>query len=418
MMMRNIKWFAAALLTMLLIASCTNNASTESEAALPAPSSEAQSQAEFHLSAQKTINLSQVGKKLSLQSTQDQEIHLLYISGDWILYEQDGAYHEQDDTGDNHLFAYDIKTETSTPITTIEHYKHSSVSITERNGKVYYPFASIQNDQLQDYMLEIDKQTLQTQLIRCEDSLSPLVYLKATERGILRGYQIEKGKDTIAYHIDLIDVDHQNQATNIIQFLFDENKRVGEASLAFDVDASSIYCHVTVLQEDSTLEMVRSYSFEGVQQQEYPLDLDAFLDLSEQKDGTGDVDSIFTLIKANDYFLFTTLNSRMCIVKQHGNDQPTTQIPLPDRADVLGYGAGLLEQHGVDPSHVYFMTSEAPLYRFHSMDATFSQLSFTANEGKITGALRDVNGNLLVRIAGDTDEVDSVYYFLSSDAIS
>lgn len=425
------KLFILTLCALILFSACSPTQPDEASQAAASSSTVEQPAPELEV-PNKTLHLSEAGQEIlsHLNNPNPITVEILAFTDRWVIYLFETSINREDDTANYDVCYYDIQTQQSTLITTIAHHSTSSMVIAHREGKIYYPFTVKENQYPRYYILEIDVATLQTQVIACTQAYSPIGVLLATEDGLLRSYHQAESEEITHYLVDFIDLegDHQNKTIIKTTYIYspDRNISQGEIMMGLHKEGDRIYCYIIQVENETTERyFIRAYTLDGVMQQEYPLPDDsfgAFLDLSLEFT-EGERDGVFQLVKANDYFIFNTINSRNHIVKRSNGILESISIPkslrtLDSRGNIIN------EQHS-DDSLIYFYSLESlvteqddgKIYLFDPKNQAFSSIVLKAPKGAIRDVRIDQYGNFLVFVEINNDPYQGAYYFLSAEDI-
>lgn len=356
---------------------------------------------------------------------------IIYFEDDWLLYSTETSINQEEESGNHTLFHYNIQTGESKKITKIKSRKHASGSVVTRNGKVYYPFTVIENQQYNDVLLEIDQETLETRRIDLVNSPTPLGGLISTQTGIFREYYSWLNDETTHYLLDFIDVDRNGENKTILKYTYDYGgEPKGEMMIGVDIKNDRIYAQIEkTLNRDTTPYLIREHTLDGTILNEYELDIEDFLDTAEETNFLIERDSIFTLIKENHYFIMNTINKRNCIFKQQNNE--VEPVPIPNELKDFNVGANLISVSANETENIYFLiSSDQPgprdLLIFNSSTGQFSHRIHVEVDGEqetIENFYADVYGNIIVKIRIDTDmeSIDNSsthhYYFISKEQL-
>ncbi len=356
----------------------------------------------------KTIEVMKNGKNILSDIGKD-VFDIIYFEEDSVFYSVMNGNNNKD-AGNLSIYYYSIKSGESKKVADISGFLQSSSDAAERNGKIYYPFTKTEMEKDNGYraqMLEIDMKSLKHRFISCKNEVIPMFFIESTLNGIIKISQ--RSKDGATYSaVDLIRVDDGDKVKTIIENSY--NNKEGEIITCISATEKSLYCYVI-----SGLELKESYimeyTFDGKLINKYKLDLESFMDLSDKGAAKGEVDGVISMCKAKDYFILSTINSRILIFREEG--KKLKRIEVPNKIESFSAGASFVSQYKQNSKYIFFQEILDPekIFVFDIQNGLFSNITLDSEE-RISSVKCDSKGNLIITLLSNASDEKDIFQYI------
>lgn len=384
-------------ITLLMFGGCSNKTKNNHES-----QNSAGNEIEARIIKSNNINITN-GTKILVDTNELCDI--IYFDSDQVVYMSTESYDEKLDTTNESFYHYDIKKKEITFITKVENFKMSFNNLVSLNKCVYYPFSAFKDNKQREYIMIISLEDLTMNIVQSNVIDSMVTRLDMTNDQIFRYYQSDVSDNETDFYIDKVNLSGADKT--IIQAKYKE--KGGEILVSSCAYENSIFTFSTKLDIGEKY-IISEFNLEGSLLHEYQVDLNEFLKLKE----VDDTDAIFRIFKVGDYFVLSTINNRVKILKLDEDELKTVQTPNSFE-ELLG--ANVIEDYGEGNEYMYFQSNikNGEFYIFDSVACEIYEFNLDVDELHNYVIKRDNSGNIIVTVQEDGNKYS--YYLIGKDTL-